>query len=324
MTVGDAVVSFLEDEDLTTKNSCLITIQDVKKLPLFTCAGPKEWTGKQYRWKDATSRSRRLTTFVIFNLALIAVIVLLGFGISALKRTTSVSLSALIRLGFGTLDPRSIISWQIESIMGNVLVANIPQMVLSFLYFSYNGLFTCMLLGYEWSQFAHDRKGLRVSGAQAGAQRSTYFLQLPYRFSLPLMTVSAILHWLVSQSIFLVAIDFYHFDGIFHSEEESSSWMSCGYSPIAIITTLILGIIMVCAAVGFGYVKYKPGMNLAGSCSVAVSAACHAEEWDGVDGHTAAKGKLKWGVVGIGPDGIGHCSLSSREVSLPEEGRMYA
>lgn len=218
--------------------------------------------------------------------------------------------------------------------MSNILVANLAQPILSFLYFAYNGLFTCMLLGYEWSQYAHHRKGLRVSRGRHGAQRSTYFLQLPYRYSLPLMGLSGVLHWLVSQSIFLVAIDLYdplgRPGGLMKS---NNGWKSCGYSPIALVSVLILGIMMVAVGIGIGYIPYNPGMTLAGSCSAAMSAACHHGEQERVDGYEAARSKLKWGVVGKSQaesieygieEGIGHCAFSSQEVEFPESGKMYA
>lgn len=42
------------------------------------------------------------------------------------------------------------------------------------------------------------RKGLRVTQPH-GYQRSSYFLQLPYRWSLPLIVISGTLHWLLSR-----------------------------------------------------------------------------------------------------------------------------
>ena len=256
---------------------------------------------------------------------------LLQLGLEAFPE--SKSFSNLVRLGFGTVDPRTFISWNIDrrSTIGNVLVANSAQIILSAIYFSYNGLFTCMFLGHEWASYAHHRKGLRVSRAPDGAQRSTYFLQLPYRVSLPLMGLSGFLHYLVSQSIFFVAVDIYEVDGSAGSRirpdtiiGDDSGWKSCGYSPIAIISVLILGIIMVIGGIAVGFIPFKPGINKAGSCSAAISAACHNSEWDGVDGYTASTGRVKWGVVGRGADGVGHCAFSTEEVEFPQEGHFYA
>jgi hypothetical protein len=247
-------------------------------------------------------------------------------GVRALPLGTSRSLAGIASLGYGSIDARTIIRFDVPlNTIQNILVANVAQPVLSFLYFSYNGLFTCMLLGYEWSSYAYHRKGLRVSHPAVGDQRSTYFLQLPYRFALPLMALSGILHWLVSQSIFLVALDIYAWDGSRPAlpHRGADGWRACGYSPIAILTVIILGSVMVLAIIGFGFVPYKQGMNIAGSCSTAISAACHLVE-DEVDGHTAAMKKLQWGVVRMSAEGVGHCAFSTKEVDFPRKGEMYA
>lgn len=52
--------------------------------------------------------------------------------------------------------------------------------------------FTSMLTAAEWAQFAVTRKALRVSRPRRG-QRSTYWLQLPWKYSLPLLAVSIFL-----------------------------------------------------------------------------------------------------------------------------------
>jgi hypothetical protein len=93
------------------------------------------------------------------------------------------------------------------SITTQVVLANTPQLALSCAYPLYNGLFTRMLLTKECLSYSTTRKGLRVSRPVAGSeQRSTYFLQLPYRYSLPMMIASIGFHWLVSQSIYSVFV----------------------------------------------------------------------------------------------------------------------
>lgn len=237
------------------------------------------------------------------------------------------SLAGLATIGFGAIDARTIISYTYSlPIISCILIANLAQTILSFLYFSYNSLFTAMLLGHEWASYAHRRKGLRVSRAAEGAQRSTYFLQLPYRFALPLMILSGVLHWLVSQSIFLVVVSVYgvngsHDDGL-NRMGLGGDWMSTGYSPIAIFTTIMIGTAMTLTVIGVGWIPLKEGMNVAGSCSAAISAACH--EVDEVEGFEAARSKLQWGVVGVDADGVGHCTFSTKEVEMPRVGEVYA
>ena len=117
------------------------------------------------------------------------------------------SLSALIRLGFGATDPRTTLYLPLNVFIASALIANIPQIGLSIIYLFYNALLTTMMFGYEWATYSYHRKGLRISGVRQGEQRSTYFLSLPYRFAIPLMFLSGILHWLTSQSLFSIALE---------------------------------------------------------------------------------------------------------------------
>lgn len=241
---------------------------------------------------------------------------------------TNKSLSYLWSLGFGTVTAESIItpsSWQTSGSRGTlltVMISNSPQLVLSFLYLTYNGLFTCMLLASEWRGYAETRKALRVTSA-IGKQRSTYWLQLPYRYSVPLLVASGTLHWLVSQSIFLARVTVLDASGV---EDTAESLSTCGYSNIAIIFVIALGVLVVLMGIAHGFRRFGGGMSLAGSCSAAISAACHPPE----DDVHASGEKVMWGVVDEGTSSdektpaIGHCSFTSFEVSAPVEGQLYA
>ena len=55
-----------------------------------------------------------------------------------------------------------------------------------------------------------------------------------------------------------------------------------------------------------------------GSCSAAISAACHPL----ADGSDVATVPIKWGVVDV-DEGVGHCALSGRHVSPPIPWRLY-
>lgn len=125
-------------------------------------------------------------------------------------------MSAPLRLTLGMLNSNifiqgcSIPSFDIPGLLSNTFIANFPQVLPSMIYFTYNSLFTSLLLGAEWSSYARERKGLRVVAHPSGKQRATYFLQLPVRWAVSLMILSAIFHWLCSQNIFLVSIEFDH------------------------------------------------------------------------------------------------------------------
>ncbi len=83
-----------------------------------------------------------------------------------------------------------------------ILLANLPQQVLSLCYFAYNAMFTRICAEKEWSSYSLSYKPLRVT-APKGKQVSTYRLQLPYIYSIPLLTASVALHWLVSNAIYM-------------------------------------------------------------------------------------------------------------------------
>lgn len=86
-----------------------------------------------------------------------------------------------------------------------VLLSNTPQIILFILSYLVNGIFTRMLVAAEYNNYTIRRKPLRVSWPE-DLQRSTYFLTLPYIYSVPLMVISALLHWLLSLSISYVCI----------------------------------------------------------------------------------------------------------------------
>jgi hypothetical protein len=137
-----------------------------------------------------------------------------------------------------------------------------PQLILSFAYFTYNALFTSMLAGLEWSQMACQKRSLRVSQNPQGEQRSSYFLQLPYRYAIPLLGFSAVMHWLISQSIFLIAVERY--DPLGNPMQLPNSYYpetpvgiegehyTCGWSPLAVLLVICGGVLMIAGAIGMG------------------------------------------------------------------------
>ncbi|KAL8646287.1 MAG: hypothetical protein Q9226_006927 [Calogaya cf. arnoldii] len=216
------------------------------------------------------------------------------------------------------------------SIIAMVLLVNTPQIILSFLYFAYNGLFTYMLLAEEWSGFAIERKGLRVT-SPSSKQRSTYRLQLPYRYGVPLLIVSAVLHWFVSQCFYISILEAYDHDGNYWYDVIRG----CGYSPRALLTTICVGTLVLGFGVANGFRTYKPGIPLVGSCSAAISAACHPPQghyqpsgkailWGSCE-HVAARGRSKNDpTFALNRTPIGHCSLTSFDAEPTVVGALYA
>ena len=176
------------------------------------------------RWFAAASMRRWAVTMGLCSSALIVAAALLSIGVHALRYNNQGQ--DPFTLGFGAVDTRTLISAGVpQSLVGVVLLANLPQTIVSFLYLTYNGLLTSMLLSSEWSResgssLTHSHadmdlgyflrpKSLRTTTPR-GSQRSKYYLHLPYTYSIPLLVASALLHWLISESIFLARVDMWN------------------------------------------------------------------------------------------------------------------
>ena len=285
ITIGDAIASFLEIPDPTTSTIPLADKYHPTKLRSRDEGAPKEYHARPYLWFSSASRRRWFTTI------LICLAMLLATMIGLISERSSNGGPSLASLGFGATSGSTLIEFKSSmqsSLVAMVMLANSPQLVLSILYFNYNSLFTCMLLAKEWSGYAHKRKGLRVT-APRGEQRSTYRLQVPYRYGVPLLIFSGLLHWLVSQSLFLVRASAFNDAGDLDPKYDIST---CGYSPSAILVTIIVGIVILVLVFVNGFRSYSPGMPLAGSCSTAISAACHPPKGD----ENPSTKTLMWGL----------------------------
>jgi hypothetical protein len=237
-----------------------------------------------------------------------------GFGMTA---TTS-----LWHQGLGAINPNAIFTSSTvpgteSGILRDVVRINSPQLALSILHFLYNGAFTCMLAGREWSELRTQRKALRVSTPQ-GQQRSSYWLSLPWRYSIPLMATSALVHWLLSRSLFLVRINVYDHA---NNPEPDRDVSACGYSPLAMLVVIAVLGVMLLVLGAYSLRPLSPGPSIVGTCSWAISAACH-RPLDDVD---ASIKPLQWGVTKAGSVRTpGHCCLTSKEVQEPVVGHMYS
>jgi len=337
ITIGDALQSFLEAPDETTRDLCLFSRNDAETCeylgsqqrvnpqdPWEYADGAKSKVAKlqPMRWSQAASGRRWTVTIGLIILALVTIVGFLGGAIAAINGKGT----SLMDLGFGTVHASAIISgWSIDNIENSsvqiiaaIFFANLPQAILSFLYLNLNGLLTSMWVQLEWSKFAKHRKHLRVSTPK-GLQRSTHFLQLPYKVAIPLMITSGLLHWLVSQSVFLAVVANYNAVGDLLDPVEIAS---CGFSPLAMICVLVVGVLLIVGTYLIGRQKYDPSMPLAGSCSAAISAACHRPDWD-VD---ASLNAVQWGVIPGSDDksGVAHCCFTSAVVEQVQDGKQYA
>lgn len=194
-------------------------------------------------------------------------------------------------------------------------LANIPQVFLSLLYFSINRIFTSMAFAREWNNYAVYAQGLRVT-SPSGQQRDTYFLQLPYRWAVPLSITSGLLHWLLSQCLFLVRREMRMRSG----ELYPGSICACGYSVVSLLifTLVFLALFIGLLALLFRSVDVK--IPPARHSSLMISAACHPPNED----REVWLKEVGWAVtIEAGEDFDGHCSFSSMHVAQLKEGMIY-
>lgn len=100
---------------------------------------------------------------------------------------------------------------------------------------------------------------------------------------------------------------------------------TCGYSPPAMVFTLIMGSLLLLGGIALGFKKINSDMPIASSCSSAIAAACETSSL--VDDDNDPSMPLQWGVVSSEshtPHDVGHCCFTAGQVTAPVEGRLYA
>ncbi|KAI1130524.1 hypothetical protein F5Y10DRAFT_235421 [Nemania abortiva] len=336
-TLGDAIQSFMQEPDETTKNMCLATKYDfIQKNTLFKRQGkeeseplvhPRKWNMSQRRWMSAATWPQWTCLIILYIAFIVGLFTTMGLLTTSLKnRHYDLTLSFFKSLGFGSISELTYLNVQLPrgdpvGLILNVLIINSPQLLFSIMYTVCGAIMTTCLVQREFSLMytrAH-RKPLRVS-EPVGIQRSSYFISLPLRYGGPLNLFSAVFHWLVSQSYFLARVTALLPNG---EEDYANSFSTLGYSPYAIIITGIVAFTQITIVILLGCRKYDGTMSMVSTNSMAISAACHGLAEDRDFGHELP---LQWGVVEIGEDGIGHCAFTTAPhhvIRKAEEGVLY-
>ncbi|KAI9700609.1 MAG: hypothetical protein M1836_001976 [Candelina mexicana] len=308
VTNGDAIQSFLLQSDTNFKNRCLASRTDVENNKRFWSDQPLPimWHGRRNVWAVGATKGVWLATFIP-----------LWVG----------GPSAIASEGFGRPSLSNII-FRSDSPVTNSLLANTPQIIVSYIYLAYNNLFTHMLATAEVMSYSTSRKHLRVAFSR-GKQRSRKFLQIPYKYGIPIMTASIILHWLISQSLFLVRVTVYDYKGIPQPDLAISVTQ---FSSYAILLALCMGGAMLMAVLIVGVVRRFPAtMPLAACCSASLAALC--QPYHGrVTEKDVIMDSLQWGAIGdesseMGDnsnDGVGHACFSAKEVLPLVVAKTYA
>jgi hypothetical protein len=223
---------------------------------------------------------------------------------------------------------------------GHIFIAAAPQLAVSAIYIAINYQITVMVQLRDWTRLTKHRQPLRVSDPiPSSAQVSTYWLSLPYRYSIPLLGSSLLLGWLASQALFYYRLVFRDNDGSLFQERYSyyepilidtspdplGTYQGLGWSGMGVILLMIASVCVFTLSLAFGLQKCAPGLPLGPTSSLVIAAACHPPE----DDPDAAKKVVQWGEVqsdnnGEERDPVRHCTVTSRKVESPKAGRWYA
>ena len=113
-------------------------------------------------------------------------------------------------------------------------------------------------------------------------QRSTYWLQLPQKYILPLPASSILLHWLVPPTLFIVRINVFGWDG---EEQPDRDILACEYSPPAILIAVLVVVLSLIVLLFLlaGGPTHALGIPTCGTNSVAIAAACHYSDDCGLE-----------------------------------------
>ena len=133
----------------------------------------------------------------------------------------------------------------------------------------------------KWFAMSIRYKALRVTDPE-GQQSSTYFLQLPYRYRIPLIVISTSisLQWVLSGCIYLLVMqgdyfDQYTLNGDFSSSTGPlSSSTALGFSTKLLLVMMTLGIALVFIPGVFRFISLPRHSLVVGSNSFAIAAAC--------------------------------------------------
>ncbi|KAF8532068.1 hypothetical protein BDD12DRAFT_766134 [Trichophaea hybrida] len=322
-TIGDAIQSFMREPDPCTSGICYAGkpyIEGQSKLHQPWNTGrlrPLKWRQNKYRWWKVASLTKWIGSIGIISASLITTAGLLGSAVNSDRQSYgNIDIKHTWVRGFGRANLGSILPWNgtsQASLFGAVLLANTPQLLFSILYLIYNAIFTSVLMGREWNQYAYYRKPVFATVPSIG-QRSTYWLHVPFQYGIPLMILSGLLHWLISQSLFLVRVESW-------TGRACGMLSAVGYSTISIIFVLPVATIAVIGVAICGMQRFKYDMPVSGCCSAAISAACHPPEVD----NTSTLRPLMWGEVGaVDEVSVRHLSFSDGDVQAPREGISYA
>ncbi|KAI0096094.1 hypothetical protein GGR51DRAFT_568865 [Nemania sp. FL0031] len=276
VTLGDAVASFIEKPDPTTMGFCTFDQNDMKKAlgsNTMVLPGPRCWHARHKRRLAVIPWSTWLSSYLLF----IVGISLATYYFTPAVKSTDLRNSSTFLPTPG--NPATIIDGMITFTQA-ILLVNSPQLLLSFFYLAYNNLFTRIQMAKEWGLLASTYRPLRVTHPQGTEQFATYRLQLPYKYSLPLIAISISLHWLLSNTIYIyVSLGGYYStygQRIVEPSLPQDASIEINHSALALLSLIIASVVLIFVPILLGLKRLPKNSINSGCNSFAISAACHS------------------------------------------------
>ncbi|KAI1293215.1 hypothetical protein F5Y03DRAFT_388007 [Xylaria venustula] len=247
VTLGDAVTSFIEESDLLTAGFCTFSHDDMKLAvgsKNILVPGPRSWQTRQKRRFASIPRQVWLSSYLLF-IASISIAIYFYATHYDSDHWGNLEISIGISLTFTQA----------------ILLVNSPQLLLSVFYLAFNNLFTRIQIAKEWGV-------LSLTEPQV---------------SLPLLTISVALHWLLSNTIYvLVSIgEYFNFEDQLEIDDRSlppHADVSIQYSLVTLLTLIVTSSILICGPILLSLKRLPQNSLNPGSNSLALSAACHASK----------------------------------------------
>ncbi|KAJ5772463.1 hypothetical protein N7520_002992 [Penicillium odoratum] len=336
LTVGDAMSSFLSRPDPTTKNMCWMSHKDVscgywKGLREDDSVSLQRPLSKPKHWFRAAPSFRWIAALLVRLSCLCTAVGLFASPSTDLR--DQVNLSDFSKIFSSNIDEDSLFTIGADfpnaGMLTFVMVANLPQLLVTMSYYCYNAVLTSMLAAAEYSSYELKRKALRVTWPIKGSQQqSTYWLSIPYRYSIPILILYTVLHWMISQTLYYLSLIPY----TPQNTPYNSTIDSLVCSPTFALFAILVGAIMLIILGILAFRRLKSSAPVADSCSAAISAACHPPTGEDLD--IAVRSKVKWGqttslLVGSVDSEVvesveGHCSFTSLHTVKPTLTKLYA
>ncbi|KAF2259684.1 hypothetical protein CC78DRAFT_524418 [Lojkania enalia] len=319
LAIGDVTASFLQAPDMSTAGKCLLTIEDVRKGDQNTW-GAKVWNPKRKFWWQAAGGWKFAWNLGLLTSTFVGLIVFLTKAVSILRSNQETSESIWSLTGRTDTFQNT---WSLPNTNGyaaHAFVANTPQLLITSLYLLYSNTVSIMAINSEFASYSQVRQPLRTS-SPVGQQRKAPLLIPSFGYGVLIIISFTVLHWLLSQSLYLASGKTIR-NNYFNPLDNYSDLMGLGFSPLPILISMLLILVLLIALIGSGFRRYPLNAPFVGTNSLAISAACHPQPGD----DNAAFSQVMWGATedGKGEIGVGHCCLTSWPVARPVHGRVYA